>query len=126
MSVLDVFKKIGGFLGGIIPTVGKLSEALNLVLALLSVGVAQRDVEKIRAAARKGMELGELFAQLGIEISQFFAELLNAVADDSDKGNDISGNEIRVLLQEADDIPPIAAELSQKAASLVSDIRQLF
>lgn len=126
MSVLDVFKKIGGFLGEIIPTVGKLGEALNLILALVSVGVAERDVEKVRSAAQKGMELGELFSQLGIEVSQFFAELLAAVADDSDKGRDISGTEIKVLMQQADDIPPIAAEIGQKAAGLVSDIRSLF
>lgn len=121
MGVKDVFGKIGGFITGVVPSILKLGEAVNLLLSLITVKVATKDLPALQEAAVLGQELGELFIEFGQELAEFFIKLGEAAADGA-----LDGSEIKMLADEGDDILPIAAEFPGKVAALMAKIRSLF
>lgn len=125
MGIKDVLGSVFGFVKGLLPNVMKLGEALTLLLGIIKIGVAERDVEKIREVAQIGADIGRLFMQMGQEMVEFFDRLAGAVADEGEGGRDITGNEIRELADEGDDVAPVAAQIGVETTRLVSKVRGL-
>lgn len=125
MGIKDVLGSVFGFVKGLLPNVMKLGEALTLLLGIIKIGVAERDVEKIREVAQIGADIGRLFMQMGQEMVEFFDRLAEAVADEGEGGRDITGNEIRELADEGDDVAPVAAQIGVETTRLVSKVRGL-
>ena len=126
MGIKSVFGKLIGGLAKIAGPVLKLTEAINLLLTLITVKVATRDLPVLREAFALGVELGELFTQLGHEIIELFTVALSSISEDSDGGTAMTGNEIKEIAAEADDILPVTTEITAKLAALIAKIKALF
>jgi hypothetical protein len=126
MKIKDVLGQVGRFITGTLPSVMKLSEALTLLLSLITVKTAEKDVVALRAAGVLGQEMGQIFTQLGKEFNEFFAKLVESVDPASEGGEDLTGKEIKELAKEGSDIVPVVTQISAKSGALVSKIRALF
>ena len=113
MGIKNVLGSAIGFIGGLVPTVMKLGEALTVLLGLIKVGIATGDKEKLIMACDVGDALAEGFERMGKEVREFFALLRTSLAD-----GELDGHEIKALAGEADDIPPVAIEIGAHVTAI--------
>ena len=125
MGIGSILGQVGGFITGIVPRILELGQALTMLLGIIKVGVAERDVGKVREAAQSGQRLGLLFQRLGTEITEFFRALEGAVGEDSPGGRDLTGVEIKALADEGDDALPLVKDIAEETGDLMSAVRKL-
>lgn len=123
MSVKNLFSKIGGFVTGFLPTILKFGEVFDLLTRMIKVGVAKDDVVKLGAACDALDSLALNLNDLGAEVLELSASLRGAIDASSEGGEDLTGPEIREMIDEAADIAPELEDIRKDLAELASKIK---
>lgn len=120
MGIGSIFGKVVGFFGAAVPTIMKFSEAIELVLNLVKVGVAKNDVSKIELALDSADGVADGFEALAAEIREFTAAGRAAIDPDGPGGSDLTGAELKDLAGEGADIGPVAKKIADDVSALIA------
>ena len=123
MGIGSVFGKVAGFISGVMPTLMKFGEAISMVLSLVKIGVAERDVDKLSqvcdAMDALAMELDDLKGET-LEVS---SALRRAIDVDGPGGKDITGLEAKDLAMELDDIPVELKDIGVRISEITKAVK---
>jgi len=123
MGIKSIFGKVAGFVGGLAGALLPLSQAIDLAMALFKIGVAQRDVQKILAAADALDEVADKMDITSLELREASGAIRDGVAETGPGGRDLTGNELIDIGGEVADIGPAAKEIGEAGANLVQRLR---
>jgi len=123
---------LGSILGGalrfiqnMLPRVMDLGGLLGTIMSQLVIAVKDQDVPKIEKLCQTGFRLANAFVTLGEELRELFDQILRSIQPDSEGGSDLSGNELKAIADEGDDIPEAAKDLIVEIDAIQADARAL-
>jgi len=124
MDIKGIAAKIGGFVTGFLPTIMKFGEAFEMILRLVKVGVAKDDLSKLETACDSLDSLGVNLADLAGEVHELSIKLRAAIDSSGPGGSDITGIEIRELIDEITDDAPELDEIRRDLIALTKAVKE--
>ncbi len=123
--MLGKLKAAYGFLGGLGPTVLKLTGILELLSQLIRVKLKDSKAEDVSQACDEWFEASAAIRIVLKEADEAFLAVKAAVDGAGDGGTSITYNEIKDALSEAKDVGPVIIDANRQLGDVLKVLKKL-